>query len=833
MNVHLFGAVSSPSCANFAVRRTADDVEAQVGKETADVLRRNFYVDDCLRSEETETKAIERLHSTIKGCKKGGFRLTKITSNNRGVLDSISKEELSKEVQGVDLSFDSLPVERALGVQWHIETDTFGFRITLKDKPLTRRGILSTISSIYDPLGFAAPVLLKGKRILQDLCKSDVDWDDPISEEYSRQWEKWRYQLPTLENFSVKRCLKPIDFGVIINKQVHSFCDASSTGYGQVSYLRQVNIRGDIHCAFLTGKSRLTPIKPVTVPRLELTAAVVSSKLGNKIVQELDLETGTPTYWTDSTTVIKYITNEQNRYQTYVANRVQSIRNETDPEQWKYVPSKENPADDASRGIEIEDFNCKHRWINGPEFLWKPENEWPVQQIETNIDFHDDPEVKKSTVCSTSAEERTSTIVEEFNCFSNWNRLRRVIARILRLRHRPASNILKVPKEITVAEAERAETAILKNVQKTAFPIEINTLRNIDEQQFSNSRSLCKEKKLKLKKSSPLYKLDPFIDDQGLLRIGGRLKLADELDESIKYPVILPKKSHVTTLVIRHTHEKMAHAGRGITLNELREKYWIVNANTAVRSYITKCVNCRRFRGTSGEQKMADLPKCRLSTEPPFTYCGVDYFGPFIVKEGRKQVKRYGVIFTCLSSRAVHIETANSLETDTFLNALRRFIARRGPVREIRSDQGTNLVGAERKLKLALQELDDTRLQNHLATKYNVDWITWRRNPPAASHMGGAWERQIRTIRSILKSLMHEFGHAVDDESLRTLLTEVENIVNSRPLTFPSSDPQDLDPLTPNHILTNEVGSCATTTRCISEGRYLPKKTLETSPISE
>ena len=238
-------------------------------------------------------------------------------------------------------------------------------------------------------------------------------------------------------------------------------------------------------------------------------------------------------------------------------------------------------------------------------------------------------------------------------------------------------------------------------------------------------------------------------------------------------------------------------------MNELRSRYWIVSANSAVRHLISKCVVCRRLRGTTGEQKMADLPKERITAAPPFTYCGVDLFGPFQIKQGRKEVKRYGVLFTCLASRGVHIETADSLETDSFMNALRRFIARRGPVREIRSDQGTNIVGAQTELKKALEEMDHDDIQRRLSKDFNSDWvIKWKRNPPAASHMGGVWERQIRSVRSILSALMREYGHALDDESFRTLMTEVECIINSRPLTVPSSDPGDLDPLTPSHLLT-------------------------------
>ena len=181
----------------------------------------------------------------------------------------------------------------------------------------------------------------------------------------------------------------------------------------------------------------------------------------------------------------------------------------------------------------------------------------------------------------------------------------------------------------------------------------------------------------------------------------------------------------------------------------------------------------------------------------------MDYFGPCLIKEGWKVLKRYGVLFTCLVSRAIHIETANSLETNYFLNALRRFVGRRGPICEIHSDQGTNLIGAENELKLAVKEIDSDKIQSYLKRNAHADWmITWKCNPPVASHMGGMWEQQIRTVRSTLAGIMHEHSGMLDDESFRTLLVEVESIVNSRLLTFPSSDVNDSNPLTPNHILT-------------------------------
>ena len=283
MNVHLFGAVSSPSSSNFALRQAADDAEEFVGSETAEVLRKNFYVDDCLRSEESEEEAIQKIRGVRSACAHGGFNLSKIVINRRRVLESVPEDLRAQGLRALDLSSNFLPAERALGVQWAVESDTFGFRVILKDKPLTRRGILSTICSIFDPLGMAAPFLLTGKKILQDLCRTKLDWDDEIDDEFRIRWENWRSQLFALEHFSMDRCVKPDGFGSVISRQIHHFSDASAIGYGQVTYLRTENDKGNIHCSFLMGKSRLAPLKAMTIPRLELTAATISVQIGGMV----------------------------------------------------------------------------------------------------------------------------------------------------------------------------------------------------------------------------------------------------------------------------------------------------------------------------------------------------------------------------------------------------------------------------------------------------------------------------------------------------------------------------------------------------------------------
>ena len=327
-----------------------------------------------------------------------------------------------------------------------------------------------------------------------------------------------------------------------------------------------------------------------------------------------------------------------------------------------------------------------------------------------------------------------------------------------------------------------------------------------------------------LKKASSVNTLDPYLDVTGVLRVGGRITKAN-LTDSLKNPVILPKTGHITELIIRHIHEKTHHSGRGVTLNELRSNgYWIINGNAAVKRFISRCVRFRYLRGTAGEQKMANLPNSRVEPAPPFSYCAVDCFGPWYVREGRREVKRYGTLFTCMASRAIHIEVVHTMETDSFLQALRRVIARRGPIRELRSDQGTNFVGAENELKRAFQEMGDERIKAELL-KHNIDWI---RNPAMASNFGGAWERQIRSVRNIMAALMKQHGHSLDGESLQTLLCEVEAVVNSRPLTTESlSDPLSPLPLTQSTLLTGKTKLILPPPREVSKRRCLLQATLE------
>ena len=788
MTVHLFGAVSSPSIANFALRKTA--LFAPNPQITSTILT-NFYVDDCLKSLESIPAAISHIDELRTTCMAGGFRLTKFVSNEVKVMQSIPGEEHSKEIQKCDLAGVESLIERALGVQWDIKSDQFGFSIKLKDRPFTRRGILSMMSSIFDPLGFLGPVILPAKKLLQDLCKEQYDWDETIPEEHMQTWREWLGTLHKLKDLKIERQVCGRSSGLANSnavKELHVFADASSIGYGAVVYQRTFDSKDPVNVviSFMIGKSRLAPIKMVTIPKLELNAAVTGIKLATMMKYELD-GVDSITYYTDSTTVLHYIQNDKKRWPVFVANRVQLIRNFSDPAEWHYVSSDLNPADDASRGISVEELLNESVWLKGPDFL-HDQNKQDFASNESELEVHE--------VAVQVSQAKTDAVHYLIHYFSSWQRLKMAVAVfskvkcILRDRVRakqdPSITRDHASYTIKVSDIEQAETQILQWLHLAYFQKEINDLSN----DLNNS----------VAKSSPLRSLDPFIEN-GILRVGGRLRHAN-LDNAIKHPVILPRKSHITSLVIDHMHKRLGHAGRNHVLSELRQTYWIISANSAVRNAIYQCVTCRKLRGPSGEQKMADLPTCRVDdTAPPFTSTGVDYFGPFIIHERRKNVKQYGVLFTCLASRAIHIEIAESLDTDSFLNALRRFVARRGNIRQLYSDNGTNFVGAEKELKASLKEMN----QGHIESQLRNIGIDWKFNPPLASNMGGAWERLIRTVRKVLSGLLQEHSNRLDRESFSTLICEVEAIVNSRPLTCSSGDGCDLEPLTPNHILTGRT----------------------------
>ena len=418
-------------------------------------------------------------------------------------------------------------------------------------------------------------------------------------------------------------------------------------------------------------------------------------------------------------------------------------------------------------------------WFTAPPFLQQDEEFWPHNDVVGELNA-DNVEIRKRSVlvASMCISEENGINLERF---SNWLRLRRVVAYMRRF---TANCMTLRPKgrsvgELTVGEIDDAEACIVKEVQQATFEEELQLIRTGKP----------------LPKSNKLSALCPYLDATGTLRVGGRLKNVDIPDRS-KHQVILPKQHQVTRSIVDWIHRRNGHVGHEHVLSLLREQYWVVSGRTVIRTVLGRCFFCAIRRALRQFPMMADLPQARAAFwEPPFSNCGVDLFGPIIIKQGRKRIKRWVVLFTCLTVRCVHLEVVDSCDIDAFINALRRFVNRRGCPTSVFSDNGSNFKGATSELREFVRKLDRTAITNYARTMK----IAWQFNPPTAPHMGGAWERLVRSVKEVMTGLIKDY--ILTDPQLETFLTEAERIVNSRPLTHISDNVDDMDALTPNHIL--------------------------------
>ena len=780
MKVHIFGNSPSPAVAIYGLHKSAELAQSEFGHEVTHFIKRNFYVDDGLTSCSSEEQAIDLLKKSQHALKKyGNLKLCKIASNSRTVTNAFEKEELSKELN-IEIS-ESL-CTRSLGLKWDLKTDSFTFEIAEEEKAHTRRGLLAMVNSIFDPLGFAAPVTIKGKWLLRKLTSATFDWDDPLPPDIEREWNEWRKSLQALNDFQISRPMVG-DLCSSVRNELLVYCDASELAIAAVAYLRSNDMNNEEKVGFIVGKSKVAPRSCHTIPRLELCAAVLAVELYKIIESNIDLSIESVTFYSDSRVVLGYIHNEKKRFFTYVANRVQKIRTVSSPHQWNYVPSELNPADSGTRSITAQNLQSSS-WVAGPKKLStvQSDSSFPI------VDPSQDKEIRVSSN-KTLTQDSKQLSTARFERFSSWSRLKRAVDRIKR--YVAAKGAHFDIKQQSVSSLKEAEQVIVQAVQQEVFSHEINLLK----------------KQKALPRSSQLRDLDPYIDEQGLLRVGGRLKKL-EAETVFKQPIIIPGRHHVATLLIRHFHDLVLHQGRQLTEGRIRSAgFWIMGAKRLISSVLIKCISCRKLRAPLLYQKMADLPKVRLeSCQPPFSYVGVDIFGPWEVvtrktRGGAANSKRWGAMFTCLVSRAVHIEVVEEMSSSSFINALRRFEAIRGKVIEYHSDCGTNFVGAVDPLKFNVVNVEDKLVKKHLTSNET----TWIFNPPHSSHMGGAWERMIGIARRILDSLLSSHKTALTHEVITTFLAEVTAIMNSRPLVPVCSDPESPIVLSPNLLLTQKL----------------------------
>ncbi|XP_049294150.1 uncharacterized protein LOC125769458 [Anopheles funestus] len=746
LNTVTYGLSPSSFLATRTLLQLADDEGAHYLNAQA-ALKRNFYVDDLIGGANTVEDTFRLRQELSDLLAKGGFELRKWTSNHLGVLSGLSADQI-----GTLSSLQFIPNEtvKTLGISWKPESDELCFdsNVCVESTSSTKRSILSCIAKMYDPLGLIAPVLVRAKLLMQELWLLKSGWDDPVPEQIYNKWTTISDEWQSLSTYKTNRHV------LLPNSQVelHTFTDASEAAYGACIYARCKNAEGEIRISLLASKSRVAPLKRVTLPRLELNAAVLGAHLQHRVQKAMQIDSVESFIWSDSTVTLKWIASPPNTWKTFVANRVAEVQRYSHPRHWRHVPGSSNPADLVSRGMSAANFLKSRQWHSGPDWLALPASSWPS----SNPDSIDgvDLEIRQKA------------------------------------RTQPSSNHTVAPLSIKKEYLEDAKTVLCRLAQQDAFSPEIKHMKKGEA----------------LLKQSSLRKLSPFIDEKGIIRVGGRLKLS-QLPYQSKHPVVLPKQHKFTRLVAlhlvaEHYHEQLMHAGGRLLLSQMREQYWPLDGRRLVKGIVRNCFRCIRQDPALAQQPIGQLPSSRITPSRPFSITGVDYAGPFYLKPAHRRAaatKSYLCVFVCFTTKAVHLELVGDLTTAGFLAALRRFASRRGLPSHIHSDNGKNFEGAERELKELFEMFNDEQQRNVITTYCADKGIAWHFTPPKAPNFGGLWEAAVKTAKRHL--YRHLGGTRLSYEGYCTVLQQIEAAMNSRPLLPLSDDPDELAALTPAHFL--------------------------------
>ncbi|XP_061719997.1 uncharacterized protein LOC133527124 [Cydia pomonella] len=816
MSSMIFGAASSPFTAIHIKNKNALEWQ-ETYPEAARVIIDDHYMDDCITSLDDIDKAAKLAADIYTVHAHAGFEMRSWTSNSPSALSLLPKESLLEvpRANNIDVELGRLatPV-RTLGLIWQPANDLIGFNTGVKKETvlpekLTKRGVLVHVMRIYDPLGILAPIVVRGRIMFQDAWRKGLNWDQELSQCDSVAWKSWFQDLISTSSLRIPRRYNLSDLEVA-GCELHVFSDASESAFAAVAYWRFLYVNGDVRLSLICSKVRVSPIRPVSIPRLELQGALIAARLAMSICEAHRLKPMRRVFWCDSMTALGWLRSDARTLKTFVSHRVGEILELTNISEWHWVPSDLNVADDATR-VKRFVLSPESRWISGPSFLLS--SDWPA---EPQIDVSGLGREEYKNIIHLITETDLPVLVSaDPSRFSSWLRMVRATAKahlflsLLRMRSmrrrdvnfnlprhegllctfRPTctsspgtSNSPNIPLKITASDISLAESHILRQSQLDSFKEDILRIKNRDP----------------LPRSSRLFKLSPFLDDNDQLRMFSRIAAAAGVTDEVKRPLILDGKHPAVRLLIARYHQKAGHANKEKVLNELHQRFWILGLRNAARSVAHDCQFCKLRRARTFTPPMGNLPECRLAHhQRPFSFVGLDYFGPVLVSVGRRREKRYVALFTCLVIRAVHLEVVHSLTTDAAIMCLRRFIARRGTPQEIWSDHGTAFVGANRELRALYGDSVEDFAAN--------ESINWRFIPPAAPFMGGAWERLVRSVKEALKVTLRE--QAPSDEVLSTLLAEAEALVNTRPLTHVSLDSDADEALTPAHfILTSPSG---------------------------
>ena len=769
-----YGTASAPFLATRCLIQLSEDNKMRY-PTTAQILQNDVYVDDLITSVNSVDDACLVYTELNSIASSACLSFRKWSSNSTALLQQIPED--CREISG-PASFDKESDIKALGIQWNPATDKFGFNSLQLDpnQKLTKRKVLSQLARVFDPLGLLAPVTILAKIFMQELWSCKLNWDDNLSEDLSKRWKSYCLNLEDINLVQTHRCIKPNDFAKL---QLMAFSDASVKAFGAVIYLRSIDKRGKISSTLLASKSKVAPLKTVSLPRLELNGALLLTELLQQVSEALKFNCEVHAY-TDSMIVLQWLASHPGKWQTFVANRVAKIQEVVPFTQWNHVKSEDNPADLVSRGVSAKELSTSSLWWSGPS--WLSSESLPEKVIVNKRLIHPDMEAKvKAPIVNI-----VTTVDEHINRFSSLTRLIRVTAWCVRFIHncrKKCSAQLNLVSPLMASELIYAHNIVIRLVQQKHFPDELTALK-------------CDKP---VSRKSKLLSLNPFLDSDGVIRVGGRLQHAT-MDDYAKHPIILPPYSHHTKLLIHSSHMDHFHGGNKLIWCHLRSRYYIFSARNAIKFELRKCVTCRRHRAETMKQIMAPLPPSRVNIGRAFQSCGVDFAGPYNLRimkvRSNKLHKAYFCIFICMATKAVHLEPVGDLSTDAFLAALDRFASIRGTPTTIHSDCGTNFKGADKEL----QTLFTSQQHKDNVTNYGSHkGITWHFNSPGAPSHGGLWESGVKSVKHHLKRVVGD--RSLTYEEFDTILKKISAFLNSRPLCPLTSNPEDFDVLTPGHFL--------------------------------
>ncbi|XP_075158044.1 uncharacterized protein LOC142231314 [Haematobia irritans] len=744
-----FGVNCAPYLAIRTLLQLADDVQSTFPL-ASDILRNSMYVDDALVGAHTLYEAKQAMGQLVNALGSAGFTMRKWTANSRELIANIPCEDLLCDDF---LQFHDRSSAKTLGIRWNAMSDSFYFSMSpfSSSQTFSKREILSQISKLFDPAGWLSPCVVVAKIIMQQIWMEKTEWDDTVSDEILTKWKSFQAHYPSINSIKIPRWFP---YSPNCKVQFHGFCDASEKAYAAVLYVR-VEADDYVSTSLVSSKTRVAPIKTLSIPRLELCGATLLAEMVDNLLSRFSLGNYSIRCWTDSTIVLAWLAKPPCFWATFVANRISKIIEIVNPSEWAHVDSGSNPADLASRGVYPNEIIGNTLWWNGPSWLRKSPDDWPKSN--------------NSTLEAIEIERKSISVhfnyFDEFddvlNRFSSLPRALRVVAYMYRFYFRTHSNF-RVSFHRTSAAVSSSEILMVQN-----------RLISMSQKAFFPNEYMALSAKAPLSKSSPILNLNPFCDSEGILRVCGRLVSSTTLSYNEKHPIILPYKCRLSMLLVQFIHDISLHGGNQLVLRLVRTQFWIPRAKNLIKSVINKCKPCIIYKKRCQVQLMSALPPERVDISRPFVHTGLDFAGPFDIKNytGRACLitKGYVCVFVCFSTKAIHLEATSDLSTPAFLAAFSRFISRQGCPLHIHSDNGTT---------------------------FN---ISWHFIPPGAPHMGGLWEAGVKSFKAHFKKIAVNLKYTF--EEFQTLLARIESCLNSRPLYPMSEDPSDLNALTPGHFL--------------------------------